>query len=102
MKNSDCPVCGFELWFEPWINGKPSDGMCPSCGTQFGFDDVLDTEDSSEQSRQEFYILQRKRWIGDGMPWRGSKANRPLNWDAIKQLSKFDSNLNSIDIHIKN
>ena len=44
-----CPVCGYELWFAPWVGISPSDEICPCCGIQFGYDDAQDGEDENRQ-----------------------------------------------------
>jgi hypothetical protein len=34
-----CPVCGYDLGFEPWRGESASDEICPCCGIQFGYSD---------------------------------------------------------------
>jgi len=65
----NCPVCGF-----PDLEFPPQDHtICPSCGTQFGYDDVGHS-----------HIDLRKLWIWEGAPW--FLENPPPHWDPWMQL----------------
>lgn len=68
-----CPVCGYDNLAWPRYDGQ----ICPSCGTEFGYDDFNKTV---EQLRQA--------WIENGMNWC-DHSRRPKNWDAAKQLKKL-------------
>lgn len=82
-----CPVCGFQLWFEPWRGSSPSDEICPSCGIQFGYDDAAGGDASK---RTAIYKTWRERWIARGMPWASkSTENRPTDWDPQRQLERL-------------
>ena len=72
-----CPVCGFPGLDEPAYNeyGSASFGICPSCGTEFGYDD-------SGASHKEL----RRRWVESGMPWFSKAAAPPSNWNPVEQL----------------
>jgi hypothetical protein len=80
-----CPVCGFDLDFEPWSNGSPSDEMCPCCGIQFGYDDAAGGEMSD---RAEVYDTWRQRWIAAGSHWASSDSP-PRGWSATSQLRRL-------------
>jgi rubredoxin len=55
-----CPVCGYpELSEPPWNNESPSDEICPSCGTQFGYDDVVGGDAGK---REALYRRRREAW----------------------------------------
>jgi rubredoxin len=56
-----CPVCGYDELPRP-----PDDYLiCPSCGTEFGYDDFADTD----LERQRRWNELRKLWFDRGMPW---------------------------------
>jgi predicted RNA-binding Zn-ribbon protein involved in translation (DUF1610 family) len=84
MYSSDtytCPVCGF-----PGLSELPYDAqkcasfeICPSCGTEFGYDDAT-------RSHADL----RKMWISAGMPWRSTVIQPPLDWDAEEQLGNAE------------
>jgi predicted RNA-binding Zn-ribbon protein involved in translation (DUF1610 family) len=81
MPNSDttytCPVCGFPGLSEPAYDEHhcASFEICPSCGTEFGYDDAT-------RSHHDLRVA----WLAVGAPWR-SQAIRPRpDWDAEKQL----------------
>ena len=46
-----CLVCEYEVPFKPYLNGIPSDEICPQCGLQFGLDDW----GLSDSEREIFY-----------------------------------------------
>ncbi len=73
MKHYNCPVCGYNQLTRP-----PKDYLiCPSCGTEFGYDDFATTP---EELRNE--------WIANGAHWFSQATLPPLNWNPITQLSK--------------
>jgi len=54
----------------------PTDyNICPSCGTEFGADDV----DLS-------YVELRMEWVRRGAPWFSRVTEPPVGWNAIAQL----------------
>lgn len=71
-----CPVCGYAgLEEAPYDElGCSSYGICPCCGTQFGYDDA-----------SVAHADLREAWISNGMPWR-SRRIAPDNWDPTHQL----------------
>ncbi len=72
-----CPVCAF------WMSKAPVDyTMCPSCGTEFGVDDV-------DQSFSEI----RSQWLDAGAPWWSTLIGPPENWNPIKQIKEFREEL---------
>jgi len=65
------PVCGFDRLEDP-----PKDfTICPSCGTEFGYDDAFA---SHETLRQE--------WIQNGHKWWSPVDAPPQNWNPQQQL----------------
>jgi len=72
-----CPVCGFPRLDEPPYDedGCATFGICPSCGTEFGYDD-------SNIKHEEL----RRRWIEKGMPWWSQRQGPPEGWDGHRQL----------------
>jgi hypothetical protein len=60
--------------------------ICPSCGTEFGYDDFAVAHD-----------VLREHWIAAGMPWFSQAAAPPAGWDPIKQLRRIPiSTANSV------
>jgi hypothetical protein len=83
-----CPVCGFELVSPAWENDSPSDEICPSCGIQFGYNDMID----NLQTRKMIYVEWRKKWIEEGMKFWSTKNPfhpQPKDWDPEKQLENI-------------
>lgn len=79
-----CPVCGFgALREEAWRDGNPSDEICPSCGTQFGYDDAAGARGDS---RLAAHRRLRERWIASGCLW-SSRRPAPNDWDPVMQLN---------------
>lgn len=86
-----CPICGFELNFEPWYGENKalgSFGICHSCSTEFGFHDD-EMACGKPGSREELWIKRREEWVAEGMPWRGSLKFKPKDWDPIAQLKRL-------------
>ncbi len=66
-----CPVCGY-----PELRHPPSDyTICPSCGTEFGNDDL-------DATHSEL----RVRWLTAGAPWFSEYTPPPANWNPYRQL----------------
>ena len=72
-----CPVCGFAALDEPPYDehGYPTYTICPSCGTEFGYDDATTT-----------HAQLRRKWIDGGMCWWSKTRPAPLGWDAERQI----------------
>ncbi len=85
MKNANniCPVCGYDLGFQPRNGDSPSDEICPSCGIQFGYDDARGGE-----FREGQYFGWRKKWAQDGHRWYSSKP-QPQDWNPEEQLKNL-------------
>lgn len=66
-----CPVCGYPSLPEHAMNH----GICPSCGTEFGYDDFT-------RSHSEL----RTKWLRSGAEWFDDHTPRPRNWDPLKQV----------------
>ena len=86
QKLNICYVCGYSFEdFLPWgEDGKhPQYGeFCPSCGTEFGY------EDSTVQSTK----AKRELWIDTGMQWWDIKQDlrmKPAGWNAESQLKNI-------------
>jgi hypothetical protein len=71
-----CPVCGYDDPKLPQIGAEWRDEICPSCGTQFGYDDA---STSHEDLRQ--------RWLNAGARW-SSRNPAPANFNGLDQLRK--------------
>jgi aryl-alcohol dehydrogenase-like predicted oxidoreductase len=78
-----CPVCGFpELSEPPWVEDAASGETCPSCGTQFGVDDLADGND---EARAVLHEALRLAWITEGMAWHSTRPT-PEGWDPVRQV----------------
>jgi hypothetical protein len=82
-KKSFCPVCGYRLEDPLWQEDSPSDEICPSCGTQFGYDDEAGGDLAK---RQAIYRSRRNAWVDHGMKWYSRGISRPPNWNPVEQL----------------
>lgn len=78
-----CPVCGYDELEEPAYDsyGCPSFDICPSCGTQFGYDDVSTKHKTL-----------RERWVANGMKWSSTSLEKPSKWSPNEQLAKLKKN----------
>ncbi len=74
MVNYPCPVCGYLLQ-QPAADFR----ICPSCGTEFGYDDAGTT-----------HAELRAIWLRSGAHW-WSPEPLPLNWDPYLQLDNIVS-----------
>ena len=71
-----CPVCGYPNLAEPPYDGtSPSYEICPSCGTEFGYED-------SGRSHAEL----RHAWVDGGCRWWATYDKPPKGWDPLQQL----------------
>lgn len=90
-----CPVCGLSLWFKPWRNSSPSDEICPFCGTQFGYSDVVRFKNDPVVTANCYSQL-RQLWIDGGMKWHSSNDpsdSQPVDWNPKKQLQNINIEL---------
>jgi len=72
-----CPVCGFhDAKLPPFENGQNKwyQEICPSCGTQFGYDDAALTHHAL-----------RLRWVESGAKWWAPEPV-PKGFDGLQQL----------------
>jgi hypothetical protein len=83
-----CPVCGFDLGFEPWRGDSASDEYCPSCGIQFGYHDVTEAC-GMEGTREELQLQWREKWISHGMLWSIPEIPPPPDWNPRTQLKRI-------------
>lgn len=66
-----CPVCAYNQ-----LPFAPADyNICPSCGTEFGYDDA-----------EVGYSVLRQEWIDAGAKWWSPNTPPPANWNAFVQL----------------
>lgn len=73
-----CPVCGYDRLPEP-----PEDHLiCPSCATEFGYDDFA----ASDDQRRERWAELRSRWLDRGAPWFSRATLPPAQWNPYAQL----------------
>ncbi|MBU3978756.1 hypothetical protein KJ980_07180 [Patescibacteria group bacterium] len=86
--NTLCPVCGFNLGFPAWKGYSASHETCLSCGIEFGYHDVMEAS-GIIGTKEEIYMMWRKKWIEKGMPWSVSEAYKPTNWNPKKQLKNI-------------
>jgi hypothetical protein len=72
---STCPVCGYNR-----LVHEPREGtICPSCYTEFGYDDTTLTP---AELRQE--------WLANGPRWEGVNVMpRPYDWQPYEQLKNI-------------
>lgn len=68
-----CPVCGFDALIRP----PRSHMICPCCGTQFDYDDVLFTLEDL-----------RWRWLASGPEWWSHSTPPPPGWRWQEQLAR--------------
>ena len=101
-----CPVCGWNnLELDP---NTSSHEICDCCNTQFGLDDIPESESvcvrsidsngvvfeennikniSNYSTREGMLYWLRNFWVSHGMKWSYGKP--PENWDPKKQLSRI-------------
>lgn len=87
LSNHNCPVCGYDLGFSPWVSDSASDEICPCCGIQFGYDDAAGGD---LNKRYLIYNKWRKGWLEEKMPWRSVGIKKPSNWDPEEQLKNLE------------
>lgn len=68
-----CPVCGYDRLTEP----PATFTICPSCGTEFEYDDVRRT-----------HAELRRLWLAGGAHWWSTVDPVPANWDAQIQVNR--------------
>jgi len=68
-----CPVCGYRELPRP----AADDLICPSCGTQFGYDDCSMS-----------HVELRQEWIRRGLTWHSRVIPEPRNWSPLAQLTE--------------
>jgi len=75
---NSCPVCGYDRLTEPPVDFT----ICPSCGTEFGYDDAFITHSQL-----------RDKWLRNGAQWWSPVDPRPDNWDPYLQVDAVVSSL---------
>ncbi len=68
-----CPVCGYRELPRPAVD----DLICPSCGTQFGYDDCSAS-----------HVDLRREWIRRGLNWHSRVIPQPRSWNPLVQLTE--------------
>jgi len=68
-----CPVCGYQMRLPP-IDFH----ICPSCGTEFGYDDAGRT-----------HADLRSQWLDGGAQWWSTDTPPPANWNPYVQLENL-------------
>ena len=82
-----CPVCGFDGLGQPaWINDAPSFEICPSCGTEFGYDDGGRVGEVRAARQREL----REAWKAAGCPWWSQNRLPLTGWDPHEQLKRVE------------
>lgn len=71
-----CPVCDYAALTAPPLEGE----ICPSCGTEFGFDDDLGVT----------YHDLRTAWIAKGRPWFSRSTPQPTTPPAYVDFAVVD------------
>jgi rubrerythrin len=83
-----CPVCGYpNLRSEPWRGDLPSDEICPSCGTHFGYEDFAGGDPTRRPAE---YASLRAKWKAAGFPWFSPVRHPPQGWDPRAQLARIE------------
>jgi len=75
---NSCPVCGYQGLRRPPRNFS----ICPSCGTEFEYDDFGMSREEVDQRRIEL----RNRWIESGPIWHSKVVPAPPAWNPVAQL----------------
>ena len=71
-----CPVCGYNQLRYPPRN----ENICPSCYTEFGYDDATKTHDEL-----------RAEWLANGAHWEGMNVMPPpAGWNPFTQLANLE------------
>lgn len=77
-----CPVCAYpDLLEPPWDDGAPSDEICPSCGTHFGYEDAAGGD---TVEREKVYRKLREEWRSAGCPWFSTATEPPADWNPCR------------------
>jgi hypothetical protein len=83
-----CPVCGYpDLEEPPWTNDEPSDEICPSCGTHFGYHDAAGGDAAK---REGVYRRLREAWRASGSRWFTPGEAPPAGWDPAEQVAAVE------------
>jgi hypothetical protein len=79
--STQCPVCGYPDLAEPPRDetGLSTFTICPSCGTEFGYDDAT-------LSHQAL----RDAWKNSGMKWWSAGCKPPPGWDPVVQVARVE------------
>lgn len=86
-----CPVCGFPDFEALDHDGYTTFEICPSCGTESGYD--YDAEVSDEHLMN----LRRHWFFKKAGAWWSSHHAKPMGWDARDQLVQAQLAIPSAD-----
>jgi len=76
-----CPVCRWPgLMEEAWREHSPSHEICPSCGTEFGYDDAIGLTDRDALAARHSSL--RQSWERGGREWWSDSRKAPAGWQA--------------------
>lgn len=76
-----CPVCAWPgLMEEAWSQASPSHEICPSCGTEFGYDDAVGFTDRDALAARHGAL--RQSWKLGGREWWSDSRKPPDGWQA--------------------
>jgi hypothetical protein len=75
---NSCPVCGYPDLRRPPRNFT----ICPSCGTEFDYDDFGMSEAEVNQRHLEL----RNEWAAAGACWSSRVVPAPSGWSGLRQL----------------
>jgi hypothetical protein len=69
-----CPTCGFDQLEDPPNNCT----ICPSCATEFEYDDV-------RMTKKEL----RRAWVEGGYTWWSRLEEPPEDWNPRRQIEEL-------------
>ena len=68
-----CPICGYDQ-----LSRRPTNHLiCPSCGTEFGYDDFAATNEEL-----------RAKWLAGGAKWWSPNSLPPTGWTGEAQVER--------------
>lgn len=90
-----CPSCGFEdgLGGNSFDDDGPiiGTGICECCRYEPGYDDVAAASGTPYACPLDALKEYSRRWVADGMVWRGARRTKPENYDPAKQIMALRS-----------
>ncbi len=87
-----CPACGFPNYSSEEAyderGGLAGTTICPCCMWEPGFDDNAHASTRAKDTILASLLAYRTGW-NDGAQWAGRAAEKPSNWDGVRQLSQL-------------